>query len=81
LAGVWRRGAEGGWWARERLKIPARERLTLAKRSLRTSLRAFGHAGFQRCWGGVIVGLGELSRALALAGVVNRGPRVPGSWR
>ena len=81
LAGVWRRGAEGGWWARERLKIPARERWALARRSLRTSLRAFGHAGFDRCWGGVVVGLGELSTALALTGVVNRGPRVPASWR
>jgi hypothetical protein len=35
----------------------------------------------QRCWGGAVVGLGELSRALALAGVVNRRPRVPESWR
>ena len=81
LAGVWRRGAEGGWWARERLKIPARGRWALARLSLRTSLRAFGHAGLQRCWGGVVVGLGELSTALALAGMVNRGPRVPESWR
>ena len=81
LAGVWRRGAEGGWWARERLRIPAHERWALARRSLRTSLRAFGHAGFRRCWGGVVVGLGELSTALALAGLVNRGPRVPESWR
>jgi glycosyltransferase involved in cell wall biosynthesis len=81
LAGVWRRGGEGGWWLRERLKIPARQRWILARRSLHTSLRAFGHAVFQRCWGGVVVGLGELSRALALAGLLNRGPRVPESWR
>ena len=81
LAGVWRRGGEGGWWLRERLKIPARDRRTLATRSLHTSLRAFGHALLQGCWGGVVVGLGELSRALALAGFVNRGPRAPESWR
>jgi glycosyltransferase involved in cell wall biosynthesis len=81
LPGVWRRGSEGGWWLRERLKVPARECRALARRSLRTSLRAFGHAVLQRCWGGAVVGLGELSRALALAGVVNRGPRVPESWR
>jgi glycosyltransferase involved in cell wall biosynthesis len=81
LAGVWRRGVEGGWWARERLKVRPRARWSLARRSLCTSLRAFGHAGFQRCWGGVVVGLGELSMALALAGLVNRGPRGPESWR
>ena len=81
LAGVWRRGGEGGWWLRERLKIPARQRRNLARRSLHTSLRAFGHALFRGCWGGVVVGLGELSRALALAGFVNRGPRAPESWR
>lgn len=81
LAGVWRRGGEGGWWLRERLKIPVRERRTLARRSLHTSLRAFGHALFRGCWGGAVVGLGELSRALALAGLVNRGQRAPESWR
>jgi glycosyltransferase involved in cell wall biosynthesis len=81
LAGVWRRGSEGGWWLRERLRISGRERGNLAKRALKTSLRAFGHAAFRRCWGGVVVGLGELSRALALAGLINRGPRAPESWR
>jgi glycosyltransferase involved in cell wall biosynthesis len=81
LVGVWRRGVEGGWWVRERLRIPKRERLALAKCSLRTSLRAFGHALLRGCWGGVAVGLGELSKALALAGVINRGARSPGSWR
>ena len=81
FAGVWQRGGEGGWWLRERLKIPARERRVLARRSLLTSLRAFGHALFQGCWGGVVVGLGELSMALALTGFVNRGPRAPESWR
>ena len=81
LAGVWRRGGEGGWWLRERLRIPASERWTLAKRSLRTAVRAFGHALLRGCWGGVAVGVGELSKTLALAGLVNRGARVPGSWR
>lgn len=81
LGGVWRRGSEGGWWLRERLRIPLRERWSLARRSLHTSLRAFGHALFQRCWGGLVIGVGELSRALALAGVLNRGPRAPESWR
>jgi glycosyltransferase involved in cell wall biosynthesis len=79
--GVWRRGGEGGWWLRERLNIPASERWSLAGRSLHTSLRAFGHALARGCWGGVAVGLSELSRALALTGFVNRGPRAPESWR
>ena len=30
---------------------------------------------------GVVVGLGEFSKALALAGFVNREPRAPESWR
>lgn len=78
---VWRRGSEGGWWLRERSNIPVRKRLTLAGCSVQTSLRAFGHAVLRGCWGGVAIGLGELSKALAVAGVVNRGPRAPGSWR
>jgi len=81
LAGVWRRGGEGGWWLRERLKIPARRRRLLTRYSLRTSFRAFGHAILRGCWGGVFVGLGELSKALALAGLVNREPRAPQTWR
>lgn len=81
LPGVWRRGSEGGWWIRERLHIPLGGRLPLAGRSLKTSARAFGHAMRWRCWGGVVVGLGEFSRALALAGLINRGHRVPESWR
>jgi glycosyltransferase involved in cell wall biosynthesis len=78
---AWRRGGEGGRWMRERLKISSRRRLPMVAQSLSTSVRAFGHAAWQRCWGGVVVGFGELSRALALAGLINRGPRVPGSWR
>ena len=81
FAGVWRRGGEGGWWLRERLKIPATERWSLARSSLHTSLRAFAHALLRGCGGGVAVGLGELSKALALVGVSNRKPRVPESWR
>lgn len=81
LACVWRRGREGGWWLRERIKISAEERSTLAKCSLRTSARAFGHALFQRCWGGAIVGAGELSKALALAGWIAPGARGAQSWR
>jgi len=81
LESAWRRGSEGGWWLRERLRISAQERRNLAKRALKTSLRAFGHAAFRCCWGGVVVGMGELSRALALAGLINRGPRAPESWR
>src|SRR5271170_3895646 len=81
LSYVWLRGSEGGWWARKRLKIPFRQRLPMAGRSLRTAIRAFGHAGWQRCWGGVVVGLGELSMALALLGIINRGSRAPKSWR
>jgi glycosyltransferase involved in cell wall biosynthesis len=81
LVSVWRRGSEGGWWLRERVGIPPRRRWFLARCSLRTSFRAFGHAFLRGCWGGVVVGLGELSKALALAGFVNRGTRAPESWR
>jgi glycosyltransferase involved in cell wall biosynthesis len=81
LAGVWRRGSEGGWWVRERLKLPFPRRLSMVSGCLKTSFLAFGHAGWRRCWGGAVVGLGELSRALALVGLINRGPRVPESWR
>jgi glycosyltransferase involved in cell wall biosynthesis len=81
LASVWHRGGEGGWWLRERLKVPARRRRFLARCSVHTSFRAFGHAILRGCWGGVLVGLGELSKALALVGFVNREPRAPESWR
>ena len=78
---AWFRGSEGGWWVRERLNVPSGRRLLMVGQSLKTSVRAFGHAAWGRCWGGAIVGLSELSRALALAGLINRGPRVPESWR
>lgn len=81
LSYVWLRGREGGWWIREGLRIPFRERLAIAGSSLRTAIRSFGHAGWQRCWGGVVIGLGELSMALALVGIINRGSRTPKSWR
>jgi glycosyltransferase involved in cell wall biosynthesis len=77
---AWFRGSEGGWWFRERLKSPFRQRWAMARSSLGTSARAFGHAVYRRCWGGVAVGLGELSRALALVGLINRRARVPASW-
>jgi glycosyltransferase involved in cell wall biosynthesis len=80
LAGAWRGGNEGGWWLRDRIKIPSGERRALAKRSLQTSLRAFGHAALRGCWGGAVIGVGELSRALALAGLIKR-RRAPQSWR
>jgi glycosyltransferase involved in cell wall biosynthesis len=78
---AWFRGSEGGWWIRECGNTSVRQRLPIAMHSLSTSGRAFGHAIFRRCWGGVVVGLSELSKALALMGVINRGTRVPGSWR
>lgn len=65
LPNVWRRGQEGGWWVRERATITARECRKLAARSARTSLRAFGHALVRRCWGGVVIGVGEMSKALS----------------
>lgn len=78
---TWRRGREGGWWIRERMKLPLCRRLPMAARSLRTSARAFGHAVWRGCWGGVVVGVGELATALAICGLINRGPRVAESWR
>lgn len=76
---TWRRGGEGGRWMRERMKLPFRERLAIAGGLLATSLRAFGHAVRQFCWGGVIVGLGELSAALALVGLIHHRTRFPES--
>ena len=82
LLGVaWKRGSEGGWWFRERAQIPAGERRTMALRSLKTFCRALGHAVTKRCWGGAVVGLGELARALALVGLINRGSRRAESWQ
>jgi len=66
---------------RERLKVPANERLPVALLSIKTCGRALGHATAHRCWGGVVVGLGELAKALALVGLINRGKRLPKSWR
>jgi len=81
LRKAWMLGSEGGWWVRERYNAPRHERRAMALRSLATSARAFGHALLQRCWGGAVVGLGELARALALVGWINRSPRRPESWR
>ena len=81
LGGVWRRGSEGGWWMRERLQMPWSERLRLVRCGVITSARAFAHAAIRRCWGGVIVGLGELSQAMAVVGIINRGHRQAESWR
>jgi glycosyltransferase involved in cell wall biosynthesis len=81
LRKAWRDGGEAGWWARERLRLPARDRRIFATNSLLTSFRSFGHAMIRRCYGGVVIGIGELSRALAIVGVLNRRSRVPQSWR
>jgi glycosyltransferase involved in cell wall biosynthesis len=78
---AWFRGSEGGWWIRERLNISSRQRRTMVVGCMNTSARAFAHAAFRGCWGGVALGLAELSKALALMGLINRGARVPGSWR
>jgi len=78
---AWVRGREGGWWIRECGSTASRERLPLAMGSLKTSARAFGHTIFRGCWGGAVVGLSELSKALAIVGLINRGKRAAGSWR
>lgn len=69
---AWRRGGEGGRWARERLELPLGRRVESAGESLRTAVRAFGHALLLFCWGGILVGAGETSRALALLGFTRR---------
>jgi glycosyltransferase involved in cell wall biosynthesis len=78
---AWFRGSEGGWWIRKCVKTPYRELLPMAAGSLSTSVRAFGHAVMRGCWGGAVVGVGELSKALALAGLINRAAHLPESWR
>lgn len=78
---AWSRGSESGWWIRECGEIGATQFWPMAANSLNTSVRAFGHACVRLCWGGVVVGVGELSRALALGGIISRDPRVPANWR
>ncbi len=78
LKKVWKQGLVTGCWVRDYLRWPFSKRLVLAGRSLRTSFRALLHAGFSLCWGGIVVALGELSRALALLGLLHTdgaGPR------
>jgi glycosyltransferase involved in cell wall biosynthesis len=78
---AWKQGIVTGCWERRGSKLPTSRRLNMIRGALLTSFCAFGHAGWQRCWGGVVVGLGELSRALALAGLIQVRPRVPESAR
>ena len=77
LRKVWKQGIVTGCWVREYLRWPFSKRLAMAARSLRTSSRALIHAVCRRCWGGVVIALGELSRALALIGVLRRDARGP----
>jgi glycosyltransferase involved in cell wall biosynthesis len=72
LKKVWKQGLVTGCWVRDYLRWPLAKRLELAGRSLRTFVRALVHAGVRLCWGGVVVALGELSRALALLGLLHR---------
>jgi glycosyltransferase involved in cell wall biosynthesis len=81
LRGAWRRGGEGGWWMRERLELPSRERQALAWLGAKNCVRGLGHALLRGCWGGVVIGAGELSKALALMGLTHRGDRRAESWR
>jgi glycosyltransferase involved in cell wall biosynthesis len=81
LAAVWHRGSESGWYMRERMQMPRNQRLRLASRALITSARAFIHAFIRRCWGGVVVGTGEVANAMAVVGLINRQPRHANSWR
>ena len=77
LRKVWKQGMVTGCWVRQYLRWPFSKRLAMAARSLRTSFRALLHAGSSRCWGGIVVALGELSRALALVGLLHRDARGP----
>lgn len=74
---AWKQGIVTGCWVRQYLRWPFSKRLAMAARSLATSGRAFVHAGARRCWGGVVVALGELSRALALMGFFHSDVRAP----
>ena len=78
LRKVWKQGIVTGCWVRDYLRWPFPKRLALAGRSLRTSLRAFLHAGLKGCWGGMVVALGELARAMALLGLLDREGAGPG---
>ena len=77
LRKVWKQGIVTGCWVRQYLRWPFSKRLAMAARSLRTSFRALLHAVRRRCWGGVVIALGELSRALALIGVLRQDAREP----
>ncbi|MBI4544600.1 MAG: glycosyltransferase [Gemmatimonadetes bacterium] len=67
-----RRGQERGWWLRARQALPLGQRLRLAGRALLTTGRSFGHAVRQRCWGGALTAVGELSCGLALLGLLDQ---------
>ncbi len=69
---AWRRGGEGGRWTRERLRLPIGRRAETAGQALTTAARAVAHGFLRACWGGVAVGAGETSRALALLGLTRR---------
>lgn len=66
-----RRGWEGGRWQREKLGLPMARRREVIRRTMLTAVRAFGHSLLHACWGGLVIGAGEASRALALLGPGN----------
>ncbi len=72
LRRAWNRGIVTGCWVRERSLWPGPKRLATAGRALRTAVRASLHAVLSGCWGGLVVAAGELSRALALMGLLHR---------
>jgi glycosyltransferase involved in cell wall biosynthesis len=69
---VWKQGLVTGCWERDYLRWRLSKRLSMAGRALRTCARALVHAGVSRCWGGIVVALGEISRAIALLGLMDR---------
>ncbi len=81
LRGAWNRGGESGWWIRERIKMPLKQRLSLALKATKLSARALGHGVTRLCWGGVVIGVGELSKAISLVGLTSRGDRKAENWR
>ena len=69
---AWRRGAETGLWAREKLGLPFGRRVVDAGKAFGAATRAYAHGLLRWCWGGLLVGASQTSRGLVLLGLSRR---------
>lgn len=69
---AWRKGAETGLWAREKLSLPFGRRVVDAGKAFATAARAYAHGLLRWCWGGLLIGASQTSRGLVLLGLSRR---------